>query len=424
MKGMQKMKRGTALLLALIMAFGVSFVSTASVQEVQADTVRGIFNKPTEIEELINYGLELRDENQAAFEIYSALRTVTTETKTVEVEFDPPLPIEQNYRDKYLSKALQMAVDAFWMDYPELFWIAGEDENGYSRIQMGYSYSDSKDQQGMDISIVSKVTLTINVPNNYGDLNEAYDAVYQKLTDCISRAEGLSDYEKLKLYHDFLCDELTYDHEYDAPNAYDMYGALIGGECVCEGYAESFKALCDRSGIPCVLVVGTGVTGTRPEDQEPHMWNYCLVDDKWYAVDVTWDDQETQTFHEFFLAGSETKTPHFSPDVFGASHLPNGDFSQFGYHTFTFPKLNSTAYDSGEEPGPADPSEIKEGDVDGDGTIGAGDALKVLQHAAQLIKLEDISYADVDKDGSVTSADALQILQHAAKLIDHFEAVK
>ena len=154
------------------------------------------------------------------------------------------------------------------------------------------------------------------------------------------------------------------------------------------------------------------------------MWNYCLVDDKWYAVDVTWDDQETQTFHEFFLAGSETKTPHFSPDVFGASHLPNGDFSQFGYHTFTFPKLNSTAYDSGEEPGPADPSEIKEGDVDGDGTSGAGDALKVLQHAAQLIKLEDISYADVDKDGSVTSADALQILQHAAKLIDHFEAVK
>lgn len=425
MKGMRKMKRGMALLLALIMAFGASFVSKASVQEVQAATVKGIFDKQ---EDIVNYGNELRDlDDTTAFQIYNALRTITTATKTLEVEFDPALKIQEEVLGSYLSKEIQMALDAFKADYPEIFWI----DDLKSRV----SYTGSPDASGNVICTVTKVIIDINVPESYGNLDEAYDAVYKKLTECVSSAAGLSVDKKLKLYHDFLCEQLAY--QIDAPNAHDMYGALIGGNCVCEGYAESFKALCDLSGIPCVLVVGNGVTGTG---QEAHMWNYCLVDDKWYAVDVTWDDQKTQIFDEYFLAGSETKTPHFKPDVFGQSHMPDGDFSKQGYHTFTYPTLNSTAYGSSEEPGPSDPvepgpsdpvepgpsdpSKIKEGDVNGDGSIGAADALMVLQAAAQIIKLEDISYADVNKDGNVTAADALQILQYAAKIIQEFETVK
>ncbi len=409
MKGMKKMKRGMALLLALIMIFGVSFVSTASVQEVQADTVKGIFSKP---EDIVNYGNELRDmEDQTAFKIYQALRTITTETKTLEVKFDQPLKIQDEIASAEMSKRVQMALDAFWMDYPEIFWIDDIKPSIEGSSKAG-------------VTTVEKVSFEINVPEN---LDAAYDAVYNKLTECVSSGEGLPVDEKLKLYHDFLCEQLTY--QIDAPNAHNMYGALIGGKCVCEGYAESFKALCDLSDIPCVLVVGTGVSGEKPE---AHKWAYCLVDDKWYAVDVTWDDQDktSQIMDDYFLAGSDTKTPHFRPDVFSESHLPNGDFSQKGYYTFTYPKLNGTAYGSSEEPsdpvdpGPADPSEIKEGDVNGDGSIGAADALMVLQAAAQITKLEDISYADVNKDGSVTAADALQILQYAAKIIQQFEAVK
>ncbi len=421
MKGMQKMKRGMALLLALIMAFGVSFVSTASVQEVQAETVRGIFSKP---EDIVNYGNELREmQDQTAFKIYQALRTIDTETKTLEVKFDQALKIQYEAASGYLSKMFQMAVDAFRADYPEIFWI--DDITVAQR-----SYPLEKDEDGTEFFVVDGMTLDIILPDSYGNLSEAYDAVYKKLTECINSAKDLSVYETLKLYHDFLCEQLVYDKS--AANAHDVYGALIGGKCVCEGYAESFKALCDLSDIPCVLVVGKAENGGA---QEEHMWNYCLIDDKWYAVDATWDDQESKIYYEYFLAGSETVTPSFEPNVFEKSHLPNGDFSLTGNHTFTFPELNKTAYVNGEEPGtsdpvepgpsdPADPAEIKEGDVNGDGTIAAADALMALQAAAQITKLEDISYADVNKDGNVTAADALLILQYAAKLIDHFEAAQ
>ena len=62
------------------------------------------------------------------------------------------------------------------------------------------------------------------------------------------------------------------------------------------------------------------------------------------------------------------------------------------------------------------------GDADGNGTVDAGDALLVLQHAAQLGRLPDRrgQNADVNGDGVADANDALEILQHCAKLTDVF----
>ena len=59
---------------------------------------------------------------------------------------------------------------------------------------------------------------------------------------------------------------------------------------VCEGYARAFKVLCDRKSIPCVLAVGFAKSSVSSKG-ESHMWNEMQMDDnKWYAVDVTWND--------------------------------------------------------------------------------------------------------------------------------------
>ena len=62
------------------------------------------------------------------------------------------------------------------------------------------------------------------------------------------------------------------------------------------------------------------------------------------------------------------------------------------------------------------------GDLNGDGTINAGDAVLVLRFAAELTNLNDeqLRAGDVNADGVVNVGDAVLILRYAAGLIDKF----
>ena len=55
------------------------------------------------------------------------------------------------------------------------------------------------------------------------------------------------------------------------------------------------QLLCDEVGIPCGLVYGSS-------RGEGHMWNLINLDDGWYHLDVTWDDDETNGVisHRYF----------------------------------------------------------------------------------------------------------------------------
>ncbi len=92
--------------------------------------------------------------------------------------------------------------------------------------------------------------------------------------------DSMSDYEKLKYFHDWLvmnCESST-----DAEYADTIYGALVTGEALCEGFAKAFSYLCNRAGIENMII--TGNTGVD------HMWNMVKLDDgNWYHVDVGWD---------------------------------------------------------------------------------------------------------------------------------------
>ena len=66
---------------------------------------------------------------------------------------------------------------------------------------------------------------------------------------------GMSDYEKVKAAHDYLCANCTYAYggwQYNGANT--AWGALVYGEAQCSGYARAMKALCDAMGIPCYYV--------------------------------------------------------------------------------------------------------------------------------------------------------------------------
>ncbi|MCD8020466.1 MAG: hypothetical protein LUF92_13065 [Clostridiales bacterium] len=98
-----------------------------------------------------------------------------------------------------------------------------------------------------------------------------------------------SDYEKEKAIHDYLVENVSYGYpegvETEDSSAYNVYGALVEGKAVCNGYAQAMKLLCDLSGVECDMISGQA-------EGESHAWNLVCLDGKWYHVDVTWDDPE------------------------------------------------------------------------------------------------------------------------------------
>jgi len=92
---------------------------------------------------------------------------------------------------------------------------------------------------------------------------------YYGLTEAIGsfKVEGNTRYEKVKSIHDSICKKVSYDYEFSNPIAHEPTSVFYKPfKAVCEGYAEAFKLICDKEGIPCICV--SGYAGGA------HAWNY------------------------------------------------------------------------------------------------------------------------------------------------------
>ena len=164
--------------------------------------------------------------------------------------------------------------------------------------------------------------------------------IEQAKNQILSSLDGMNDYQKIKTVHDYLIDTIEYENDLTQSNIYDIYGALVKKRCVCEGYAKAFQYLMNEIGIENTIVIGVG---TNSQDQtENHAWNYVELNEKWYAVDVTWDDPiitgggklTNKSRYEYFLKGLNTMNQN---------HATSGKFTEDG-QTFTYPELSVEDY--------------------------------------------------------------------------------
>ena len=178
---------------------------------------------------------------------------------------------------------------------------------------------------------------------NEAQIDEAIEEI-EKITDEIVAEASGSRYQQVKYVHDWIVDNVTYDNE-SLENNDNIYGTFINKKVVCEGYAESLKYLLDKLNIPCVLVYGEGYD--EQGNTEAHAWNYVKMEDnKWYAVDTTWDDPlyigsannpilPSSYKYQYFLKGSKS---------FNDNHKSDGDVSGTG-QDFKYPELATEDYE-------------------------------------------------------------------------------
>ena len=149
-------------------------------------------------------------------------------------------------------------------DNPELFWV---EVNGSK-----YLYNNA----GLVVYFMPGYNnLVKDIEGNKAKLEEA---TAEALADMWSLE---TDAEKAKYAHDWLVYNI--DYTVDAPYNQTSFSALVEGETVCAGYAHGFQYLMQKMGIPCAYVLGYTSGGY-------HAWNILELEDKHYAMDVTWDD--------------------------------------------------------------------------------------------------------------------------------------
>lgn len=107
-----------------------------------------------------------------------------------------------------------------------------------------------------------------------------------------------TEYESVKAVHDYICENITYDHTYT--NYLDLEG-FRDGTMVCKGYSMAMFNLLSNMGINCRIVTGTANSQNGVEN---HAWNVVRVDGQWYNIDATWDDldnRRTPVSYDYFL---------------------------------------------------------------------------------------------------------------------------
>lgn len=147
---------------------------------------------------------------------------------------------------------------------------------------------------------------------NYADFDVTYSSDFtneEKMESAMSAVLeelaliGRSDFDKIRIIHDFVCTELTYGTS--GLKSHTASGALLHGYAVCQGYALLTYRLMLEAGIDCRYISGATSGG-------PHGWNIVRLDGVYYNIDTTWDDNGSNNtpVYTYFLRSQENFPDH------------------------------------------------------------------------------------------------------------------
>ncbi len=184
--------------------------------------------------------------------------------------------------------SINRALSAFLSENPDVFWISNT-----------YTYVYGNDSTVLNLhSYVSSDTCA---------------SMAQELIDVLhvfveNLGSSIDEYRREKYIFDFITDRCSYD--FSASNGgeswktYTIYGALVEGKAVCEGYARSAVKLFNLCGVDCAIVNGY-LSGLSSENSNTHMWNLVKIEGDWYHLDITGCDSDTLVGYQYFNVTDE-----------------------------------------------------------------------------------------------------------------------
>lgn len=182
---------------------------------------------------------------------------------------------------------------------PTIEYVSDRTTGNISSMKVNYTYSKEE------------------IRSMQAEIDEETDKILSMITP------DMNDYDIVKLFHDYIIINCTYDT--DAKNPNSIYGTLVEKDALCQGYSQSFTYLCSLAGIDSFIVLGVA--------NEPHMWNVVKMDGDYYHVDLTWDDPD------------RAKSPDsVRYDYFGLTDDRIRELRQFDDYDYEIPEAKGTKY--------------------------------------------------------------------------------
>ena len=265
--------------------------------------------------------------------IYNGIANSSNNTCVVELTnqiYDINGDSEEEVKNCYknnISPYITDAIVAYGLDAGDYWWQARD-------YKVSYSYK--KNNNGIEFV---KLTFTSNISEFTN--HSAFNTKLQQVSDSI---KGNSVFDMVKEINKYICTNVNYKKIEDTKIDQTAYGALINGESVCEGQALLFKMICKKKGIGCVCVSGYGING---DNKEAHEWNYVYepIDNKWYAVDVTWNNStgigSDPRLNWYIMVGKDTI---INGKKFGDTHVPGLKFKPDQTYIPATPTLSLDKY--------------------------------------------------------------------------------
>ncbi len=200
----------------------------------------------------------------------------------------------------------------------------------YMPREYTYNYNT---ETGRVIDVEIKYTVSAEQAE---EMNIAVRTVADEILKGISA--DMSQTDIVAYFHDTIITSCEYS---ETANSDNVYGCLVEGKAVCEGYSRAMQYLCTLVGVKCIIVTGVA--------EEDHMWNMVEIDGQWYHIDLTWDDPRynppiadyvSHTYHN--VTTEDISVDHIIDE--SNFTVPVADSTAANYYVYT-----SRFYDSYEE---------------------------------------------------------------------------
>lgn len=161
------------------------------------------------------------------------------------------------------------------------------------------------------ISESGEINLTISYLYTKEEEDYIINEVRKIIKDNIK--DDLSDYDKIKILHDYIINNTKYDvtRNETGQSDYESFKASVLLKehiATCNGYSDIFAIILSELGYNNYKIA------TTPEEisyeSTGHVWNAVYLDNKWVHVDLTWDDPVGKDnidylYHKYFLVTND-----------------------------------------------------------------------------------------------------------------------
>ncbi len=234
-------------------------------------------------------------QNDGIIELYRSNNVQTVETYEFPTGFTEYLTQELRQCKTLINlsqfnikpKYIEQVIEVISYDIPEAFHLTGgiyysSNGNKLASIEVEYAYTKKE----------------------YDIMMSTLDKKAEKLLEGLN-SKNLTDLQKALILHDRIALNCEYDYERYLENkvpeiSFTMYGALVKGVAVCQGYTLAYNYLLNKLGIR---------SESCPSQELDHVWNIVYINNKPYHVDITFDDpvwdMSGRVYHTYFLNSTQ-----------------------------------------------------------------------------------------------------------------------